>query len=285
MGNMVSKGRQPMKRAVNVGRMSLAAGLSLAFSTALAVRAGRAGRRRGRQSAGRPCRLVRRSRRQRRQPRHRRRALRHARKGQRRGPAEGGRRPERGHPRAPSRRNVPADGNADVRTAGFRHAETLHHLCGVSRREGCAQRRAEDHRLEKGKGRLWTTEVPEVKAGRWHFRQLYVGGRRAVRARTPNIDDKTPWWHIRTSTAITDPPPPENAAITASVTGPIRAYSNPERCRAGVHCKQQWEQETVGNHQRERTNLYASCAPPVAPEGLWNGMETEHPVPGIGLLP
>ncbi len=49
-------------------------------------------------------------------------------------------------------------------------------------------------------GPLWTVELPEVKAGRWYFRQLFVNGRRAVRARTPNADDKVPWWKIKTST-------------------------------------------------------------------------------------
>ncbi|NCQ30067.1 MAG: hypothetical protein GW802_22030, partial [Armatimonadetes bacterium] len=34
-------------------------------------------------------------------------------------------------------------------------------------------------------GGLWTTTVPEVAAGKWYFEQLWVNGRRAVRARTP----------------------------------------------------------------------------------------------------
>ena len=33
---------------------------------------------------------------------------------------------------------------------------------------------------------VWTAQVPEVAAGRWYFEQLFVNGRRAVRARTPN---------------------------------------------------------------------------------------------------
>ncbi len=33
---------------------------------------------------------------------------------------------------------------------------------------------------------LWQTRVPEVAAGEWYFEQLWVNGRRAVRARTPN---------------------------------------------------------------------------------------------------
>lgn len=38
-------------------------------------------------------------------------------------------------------------------------------------------------RAEKG---VWKTKIPEVAAGKWYFEQLYVNGRRAVRARAPN---------------------------------------------------------------------------------------------------
>jgi hypothetical protein len=37
-----------------------------------------------------------------------------------------------------------------------------------------------------GKHGIWQTKVPEVAAGNWYFEQLFVNGRRAVRARTPN---------------------------------------------------------------------------------------------------
>ena len=33
---------------------------------------------------------------------------------------------------------------------------------------------------------LWTVKVPDVATGKWYFEQLFVNGRRAVRARTPN---------------------------------------------------------------------------------------------------
>lgn len=33
---------------------------------------------------------------------------------------------------------------------------------------------------------LWTAHIPEVAEGRWYFEQLWVNGRRAVRARSPN---------------------------------------------------------------------------------------------------
>lgn len=34
---------------------------------------------------------------------------------------------------------------------------------------------------------VWSCQVPEVAAGKWYFEQLWVNGRRAVRARTPNL--------------------------------------------------------------------------------------------------
>jgi len=36
------------------------------------------------------------------------------------------------------------------------------------------------------KGDLWTVELPEVEAGKWHFGALWVNGERRVVARTPN---------------------------------------------------------------------------------------------------
>lgn len=37
-----------------------------------------------------------------------------------------------------------------------------------------------------GQGNLWEAELPEVKQGKWYFRQLFVNGERRQRARTPN---------------------------------------------------------------------------------------------------
>ena len=34
---------------------------------------------------------------------------------------------------------------------------------------------------------LWTASVPEVRQGEWYFRELFVNGRRAVRARSPFV--------------------------------------------------------------------------------------------------
>ncbi len=38
----------------------------------------------------------------------------------------------------------------------------------------------------RGEGDVWTAEVPGVREGKWHFRQLFVNGRRARRARSPS---------------------------------------------------------------------------------------------------
>ncbi len=38
---------------------------------------------------------------------------------------------------------------------------------------------------QKADGPLWKVELPEVKAGRWYFRQLFVDGKRRGRARLP----------------------------------------------------------------------------------------------------
>ena len=38
----------------------------------------------------------------------------------------------------------------------------------------------------RGADGVWTARVPEVAAGQWYFEQLWVNGRRAVRARSPN---------------------------------------------------------------------------------------------------
>jgi len=40
--------------------------------------------------------------------------------------------------------------------------------------------------FQPAKDGLWVAKIPEAAAGDWYFEQLFVNGRRAVRARTPN---------------------------------------------------------------------------------------------------
>ena len=41
----------------------------------------------------------------------------------------------------------------------------------------------------KGDGGRWTVQLPDVKAGKWYFRQLFVDGKRVRRARFPNEEN------------------------------------------------------------------------------------------------
>ncbi len=73
---------------------------------------------------------------------------------------------------------------------------------------------------QRGQGQIWTTELPEVKSGQWYFRQLFVDGHRATRARTPNAGK---WWKLR---------PQKNsdandATLTLGVDHPLPAWKNP----------------------------------------------------------
>ncbi len=87
---------------------------------------------------------------------------------------------------------------------------------------------------KKGTGELWTTEIPEVKEGRWYFRQLFVEGRRAYRTRTPKAVEKNPWWKIETSTAgggtyeDRKNRVAETEPVVISVNGHLASYQNPE---------------------------------------------------------
>ncbi|MHC4369111.1 MAG: right-handed parallel beta-helix repeat-containing protein [Planctomycetota bacterium] len=49
--------------------------------------------------------------------------------------------------------------------------------------------------FKRDSGGLWQTHVPDVASGKWYLEQLFVNGRRAVRARTPNK-----WYHYMDKT-------------------------------------------------------------------------------------
>ena len=46
---------------------------------------------------------------------------------------------------------------------------------------------------QRHKGSIYVADLPEVKDGHWYFRQLFVDGRRQVRARFPNVDPVEPF--------------------------------------------------------------------------------------------
>jgi parallel beta-helix repeat protein len=47
--------------------------------------------------------------------------------------------------------------------------------------------------LQPGPGGVWSVSLPEVKAGTWNFRSLFVNGQRMIRARNPNFDPSDPY--------------------------------------------------------------------------------------------
>ncbi len=50
---------------------------------------------------------------------------------------------------------------------------------------------------KQGPGTIWAVELPQVKAQKWYFRQLFVDGQRATRSRTPNADNKDPYLQVK----------------------------------------------------------------------------------------
>ncbi|MHB9131012.1 MAG: LamG-like jellyroll fold domain-containing protein [Armatimonadota bacterium] len=62
---------------------------------------------------------------------------------------------------------------------------------------------------KRGEGDCWAADVPSVKNGGWYFRQLFIDGRRVMRARTPNAEEVPPYWQIRG-----DNPTPDLARLT-----------------------------------------------------------------------
>lgn len=117
---------------------------------------------------------------------------------------------------------------------------------------------------KKGPSAIWTAQVPEVKAGDWYFRQLFINGKRAVRARTPNVDDKTPWWTIKTSAATKEAPPPEDVPIPITLTGPIQAYKN------STDIELVYIRNNEGGRKRLQTVNPADQTLALAPPNRWN---------------
>ncbi|MDP6523445.1 MAG: right-handed parallel beta-helix repeat-containing protein [Kiritimatiellia bacterium] len=52
------------------------------------------------------------------------------------------------------------------------------------------------HDWKRGTGKLWSASLPEVGDEKWYFRELFVNGRRAVRARTPNRSAEEYCWRL-----------------------------------------------------------------------------------------
>jgi hypothetical protein len=76
---------------------------------------------------------------------------------------------------------------------------------------------------QKGPGEIWTAVVPEVKAGRWYFRSLWVDGKRCTPARSPNED----WFFAAGPLAPPDGSPTEKSGFQFK-PGDVKSCSNLE---------------------------------------------------------
>ena len=56
----------------------------------------------------------------------------------------------------------------------------------------------------RAEGEVWTAQVPGVREGTWYPRHLWVNGRRAVRARTPNKDAENPCRQLKAADLAPD---------------------------------------------------------------------------------
>jgi hypothetical protein len=86
-------------------------------------------------------------------------------------------------------------GTARTPPGGLRHRKIPDHLESRSRRQGRLVRRpghpAKSGR--KGDDGVWQVDLAGIGPDGWNFRQLFVDGKRAIRARFPNADAKNPF--------------------------------------------------------------------------------------------
>ena len=125
-----------------------------------------------------------------------------------------------------------------------------------------------------------------MKAGKWYFRQLFVNGRRAIRARTPNWGDKNaPWWKIRKSTVDRSKPPARDVAITLSVDHPIKAWKNASDVELVFLDNNDGGRRRLGSIERGRADRYDPSAAAVDLADLRVRLEDQHPGGRQGMLP
>ena len=82
----------------------------------------------------------------------------------------------------------------------------------------------------QGPDNRWTVTLPDVKAGKWHFRELFVDGQRAVRARTPNRNAEEYCWRL---TGAEISPDLESHTLTLA-PGTVRPWSHLDDVEAVV---------------------------------------------------
>jgi hypothetical protein len=111
---------------------------------------------------------------------------------------------------------------------------------------------------KQGEGDIWVAPAPGVKAGNWNFRHLFVNGRRAVRARTPNADAENPDWQLKGADLAAD-----LSRYTLTLpTGLLGAWSNPSDIEVMVAGN--WEINRLPVQSLDREAGIVVLAPPHA---------------------
>jgi len=112
---------------------------------------------------------------------------------------------------------------------------------------------------------LWVADLSEVRAGRWYFEQLYVNGKRAVRARSPNQF----YYYVR-ATAEPAPDPHSGPGAPSAFRGApadlqqLFALSDDQLRDVSVIVYHSWETSRlrIAGLDRERGTVSLTSAPP-----------------------
>ncbi len=127
---------------------------------------------------------------------------------------------------------------------------------------------------KRGAGQVWTAELPDVRAGKWCFRQFFVDGRRAIRARTPNAGE--PWWQLQPRA---DNSQANDAVITLGVNHPIRAWRNVADVEVNWLINNDGTRKRLGS-VRESDNTFTLPPPHAWPHGMTNEYNISFPKDG-----
>ena len=124
---------------------------------------------------------------------------------------------------------------------------------------------------KKGTGKIWITQIPEIQADKWYFRQLFINGNRAIRARTPNADSAEPWCKMVSSTAKAEE---EDKPIAVRLGGykqpfQIKAYNNPGDVELVYLCNNDMGRKRLGTVD-EKDQTFT-----LAPPHRWNSKTHE----------
>ena len=128
----------------------------------------------------------------------------------------------------------------------------------------------------RGADSIWTTKIPDVAAGRWYFEQLFVNGRRAVRARSPNQ------FYYYTAGAVrydVDPATGQSADLSNRAfiarSGDIRSWPNLND--VSVVAYQSWEVSRLRIASfDEATNKVVLTGPAAWPFQAWGPSQRYH---------